>query len=224
MFLSPAPTFYKIIKKKDVEEFKPDPYIATFLKYALWLFYGVTFRHPIVDVINSIVGLVFELIYIFIFYVYAKREQRINLLDNLEMQLCGSLGVINLIIIIMYGIVQKDIIYGIDKGSLVVGIIYDILNIMMYVSPLTIMENVIKTKSVKYMPFWLSLANFLNGCCWTTFALIHPFNIYILVGNGIGAISGLVQLLLYAYYWCWGENNDHDNDANHVPNPTLVAV
>ncbi|WJX92035.1 hypothetical protein P8452_73733 [Trifolium repens] len=113
-----SPTFYKIIKKKDVEEFKPDPYIATFLKYALWLFYGVTFRHPIVDVINSIVGLVFELIYIFIFYVYAKREQRINLLDNLEMQLCGSLGVINLIIIIMYGIVQKDIIYGIDKGSL----------------------------------------------------------------------------------------------------------
>jgi hypothetical protein len=55
------------------------------------------------------------------------------------MQLCGSLGVINLIIIIMYGIVEKDIIYGIDKGSLVVGIIYDILNMMMYVSPLTIM-------------------------------------------------------------------------------------
>jgi solute carrier family 50 protein (sugar transporter) len=74
-----SPTFYKIIKKKDVEEFKPDPYIATFLKYALWLFYGVTFRHPIVDVINSIVGLVFELIYIFIFYVYAKREQRVRI-------------------------------------------------------------------------------------------------------------------------------------------------
>lgn len=40
---------------------------------------------------------------------------------------------------------------------------------------------VIKTKSVKYMPFWLSLANFLNGVAWTTYALIHPFDIYVLV-------------------------------------------
>jgi hypothetical protein len=55
------------------------------------------------------------------------------------MQLCGALGVINFLFIVMYGIVEKDIIYGIDKGSLVAGIIYDILNIMMYVSPLTIM-------------------------------------------------------------------------------------
>ncbi|KAK2406310.1 bidirectional sugar transporter SWEET5 [Trifolium repens] len=222
LFLSPVPTFYKIIKKKDVEEFKSDPYIATILNCALWIFYGMPFVHPnnnLVVIINS-VGFVFELIYLFIFYVYAKREQRINLLDNLAMQLCGALGVINFLFIVMYGIVEKDIIYGIDKGSLVAGIIYDILNIMMYVSPLTIMENVIKTKSVKYMPFWLALANFLNGCCWTTFALIHPFNIYILVGNGIGAISGLVQLLLYAYYWCWGNNND--DNYNHVPNPTLA--
>jgi len=40
---------------------------------------------------------------------------------------------------------------------------------------------VIKTKSVKYMPFWLSLANFLNGVSWTTYALIHPFDLYVLV-------------------------------------------
>ncbi|WJX62114.1 hypothetical protein P8452_47144 [Trifolium repens] len=60
---------------------------------------------------------------------------------------------------------------------------------------------VIKTKSVKYMLFWLSVANFLNSCCWTTYALIHPFDIYVLAINGIGAISGLIQLLLYSYYW-----------------------
>jgi hypothetical protein len=54
------------------------------------------------------------------------------------MQLCGALGVINFLFIVMYGIVEKDIIYGIDKGSLVVGIIYDILNIMMYVSTIMV--------------------------------------------------------------------------------------
>ncbi|XLT08672.1 hypothetical protein HN51_054465 [Arachis hypogaea] len=42
------------------------------------------------------------------------------------------------------------------------------------------MAKVIKTNSVEYMPFWLSLTNFLNGVCWTTYALIHPFDIYVL--------------------------------------------
>ncbi|RHN49836.1 putative SWEET sugar transporter [Medicago truncatula] len=100
-----------------------------------------------------------------------------------------------------------------NKRSLVVGIIFNFLNVIMYVSPLAVMENVIKTKSVKYMPFLPSLAIFLNGLCWTTYALINPFDIYLLVSNGIGAISGFVQLILYVYFWCKGENKN--DDANH---------
>lgn len=102
------------------------------------------------------------------------------------------------------------------KRSLMVGVICDIFNILMYCSPLTIMvrmslfnlnpvnssnsvfvngplhiynfscvdwfwqKKVITTKSVKYMPFYLSLTNFLNGSVWTAYALIK-FDIYILV-------------------------------------------
>ncbi|RYQ89400.1 hypothetical protein Ahy_B09g096069 isoform B [Arachis hypogaea] len=138
LFFSPAPTFYRIIKKKSVEEFKPDPYIATVLNCAFWVFYGLPFVHPhsvLVVTING-VGLVFE-------------------------------------------------------------------------------TKVIKTKSVEYMPFWLSLTNFLNGVCWTTYALIHPFDIYVLVSNGIGALSGLIQLILYACYCSYnnGENNGDGDDS-----------
>ena len=39
---------------------------------------------------------------------------------------------------------------------------------------------VIKTKSVEYMPFLLSLVNFLNGSCWTAYALIR-FDLYVTV-------------------------------------------
>lgn len=55
---------------------------------------------------------------------------------------------------------------------------------------------VIKTKSVKYMPFWLSVANFLNGLCWTTYALLHPFDIYVLV------INLLITCLLFIFIFC----------------------
>jgi solute carrier family 50 (sugar transporter) len=39
---------------------------------------------------------------------------------------------------------------------------------------------VIQTKSVKYMPFYLSLVSFLNGVCWTGYSLLR-FDLYILV-------------------------------------------
>ena len=41
---------------------------------------------------------------------------------------------------------------------------------------------VIKTKSVEYMPFFLSLVSFLNGVCWTSYALIK-FDLYVTVSN-----------------------------------------
>jgi uncharacterized protein with PQ loop repeat len=43
---------------------------------------------------------------------------------------------------------------------------------------------VIKTKSVEYMPFFLSLVSFLNGLCWTAYALIR-FDLYVTVITSI---------------------------------------
>ena len=77
-----SPTFYGIIKKKSVQEFKPDPYIATVLNCAFWVFYGLPFVHPhsvLVVTING-VGLVFEFIYLTIFYIYATNKGRVRML------------------------------------------------------------------------------------------------------------------------------------------------
>ena len=79
------PTFYKIIKQKSVEEFKPDPYIATVLNCAFWVFYGMPFGHPnslLVVTING-VGLVFEFVYLAIFFIYATNKGRVCMLTLL---------------------------------------------------------------------------------------------------------------------------------------------
>ncbi|XP_058752119.1 bidirectional sugar transporter SWEET5-like [Vicia villosa] len=204
LFFSPAPTFYKIIKKKSVEEFKSDPYLATLLNCACWVFYGMPFVHPnstLVVTINS-VGFVFEIGYITIFYIYATNKGRKKIRIVL---------LIEIIFFVVVVLITMFALHGTTQRSLVVGIICDIFNIMMYTSPLTIMRKVIKTKSVKYMPFWLSLMNFLNGLSWTAYAILPPFDIYVLISNGIGAISGLFQLILYAcYYFRKGENIEDD--------------
>jgi solute carrier family 50 protein (sugar transporter) len=62
---------------KAVEDFKPDPYIATVLNCMFWVFYGMPFVHPdslLVVTING-VGLVLELIYLAVFYTYAAKQQ-----------------------------------------------------------------------------------------------------------------------------------------------------
>ena len=129
-------------------------------------------------------------------------------------------------------IITMTTLHTTKKRSLMVGVICDIFNVLMYVSPLTVMvrpplqshtfktwvylvnyphfvffecliyiyiyiyiywqifcvsfsyilwqKQVITTKSVEYMPFYLSLTNFLNGSIWTAYALIQ-FDIYVLV-------------------------------------------
>ncbi|KAM3361067.1 bidirectional sugar transporter SWEET1a-like [Capsicum galapagoense] len=63
----------------------------------------------------------------------------------------------------------------------------------------TINRLVIKSKSVEYMPFFLSRSVFICSILWSIFALLgkDPF---ILVPNGIGTLLGAVQLILYAIY------------------------
>ncbi|CAA0812918.1 Bidirectional sugar transporter SWEET1 [Striga hermonthica] len=69
----------------------------------------------------------------------------------------------------------------------------------MYASPLAVMKVVIKTKSVEYMPFLLSLFVFLSATCWLIYGLIGK-DIFILVPNGLGCLFGAMQLSLYAVY------------------------
>ncbi|KAL2503658.1 Bidirectional sugar transporter SWEET1 [Abeliophyllum distichum] len=79
------------------------------------------------------------------------------------------------------------------------GIAATVFSIIMYGSPLTIIRLVIKTKSVEFMPFFLSLFVFLCGTAWFIFGLLgkDPF---VAIPNGFGCGLGTVQLILYAIY------------------------
>ncbi|CAH1420678.1 unnamed protein product [Lactuca virosa] len=193
LFISPSPTIWRIFKNKSVEEFSPDPYIACVMNCLLWIFYGLPINHPdstLVITINAI-GLALELIYLSSFLLYGNNSHRKKIFGFLAAELVG-LGVI--------AGLDLGLFHTHDARSTFIGIFCIVFGIGMYTSPLTIMWKVIKTKSVEYMPFYLSLAAFLNGCCWTTYALLK-WDWFILIANGIGALSGFVQLVLYAIFW-----------------------
>ncbi|KAK1268884.1 Bidirectional sugar transporter SWEET6b [Acorus gramineus] len=193
LFLSPVPTFYKIVKKKAVEEFSAIPYLATVLNCMLWVFYGLPIVHPnsiLVVTINGI-GLVLEAIYLSIYFTYSTNKQR----KKAGLILLGEIAFMFVVVLLVLVLAHTH-----TKRSLIVGVLCVIFGTCMYASPLSIMKMVIRTKSVEYMPFFLSLAAFLNGICWTAYALIK-FDIFITIPNGLGALFGAVQLILYGLYY-----------------------
>ncbi|KAG6573051.1 Bidirectional sugar transporter SWEET5, partial [Cucurbita argyrosperma subsp. sororia] len=202
LFTSPIPTFVAIVKRKSVEDFKPDPYLATVLNCAMWVLYGMPFVHPdsiLVVTINGI-GFFIEISYISIFFIYSPWVKRRKILLVL---------LIETIFFSIILLITLFVFHNTTSRSYFIGVICIIFNIAMYTSPLTVMRMVIKTKSVKYMPFTLSLANFCNGVVWAIYALLK-FDPNVLIPNSLGALSGLIQLILYATYYRttnWDDDN-----------------
>ncbi|KAH0982283.1 hypothetical protein GBA52_009460 [Prunus armeniaca] len=148
--------------------------------------------HPdnlLVVTING-TGLVIEFIYIAIFFVFSPGKKRRNIIIALLVEVVFFAVVV---------FITLHFFHDTKGRSMIIGILSIVFNIIMYNSPLTVMKMVIKTKSVKYMPFYLSLTNLCNGIVWTIYALLK-FDPYLLLPNGLGAVSGAVQIILYATY------------------------
>ncbi|PKU64479.1 Bidirectional sugar transporter SWEET6b [Dendrobium catenatum] len=212
LFLSPLPTFIKIWRKKAVEQFSPIPYVATLLNCMLWVFYGLPIIHPnsiLVVTINSI-GIVLEGAYVTIFFLYAPKDLRLKVLKILAGELVFMAVVVSVVLTVGHSH---------EKRSMMVGILCVIFGTCMYASHLPLWKMVVVTKSVKYMPFWLSLVSFLNGVCWTAYALLK-FDIFITLPNGLGALLGFLQLVLYGCYCrstpAFEQQNDEMNKRQEV--------
>ncbi|KAK4726432.1 hypothetical protein R3W88_031349 [Solanum pinnatisectum] len=206
LFLSPLPTFNRIWKKKSVEQFSPFPYLATFVNCGLWVLYGIPLVHPhsiLVVTING-TGLGIEVVYLMLMKIF--------LIIIGEIIFLGSLA------LLVLTLVQTH-----KKRSTIVGSICMVGNILMYASPLAVMKLVIRSKSVEFMPFFLSLFSFLNGVSWTAYALIR-LDAFILVPNSMGTALGLAQLLLYGMYYKSTKRQNAERQAQVEMGPKGVGL
>ncbi|XP_011070355.1 bidirectional sugar transporter SWEET7 [Sesamum indicum] len=193
LFLSPVPTFYRIWKKRSVEQYSPIPYLATFINCGLWVLYGLPLVHPhstLVVTING-TGFVIEILYLSLFLIFSDSKKRLRLV---------VIVVAECIFVAALALLVLTLVHTTKLRSAIIGSICMVGNIMMYASPLAVMKLVIRTRSVEYMPFFLFLFSFLNGVSWTAYALIR-FDPFIVAPNGMGTVLGLAQLILYATFY-----------------------
>ncbi|KAK9933810.1 hypothetical protein M0R45_020985 [Rubus argutus] len=190
MFLAPVYTFSRIVRNRSTEEFTSLPYVCTFLNSFLWTYYGIIKPGAyLVSTVNGF-GVLAEIIYLSLFLTYATANKRTNTVI--------WIGILD----VGFPIVAILVTWLALKGDVrinAIGFLGAGLNIIMYASPLAAMKTVVTTKSVEYMPFWLSFFLFLNGGVWLFYAWLQQ-DYFLGVPNGMGFLLGTVQLLLYLIY------------------------
>ncbi|XBI49997.1 hypothetical protein VPH35_113473 [Triticum aestivum] len=173
--LAPIPTFYRIFKSKSTEGFQSVPYVVALFSAMLWIFYALVKTGEGLLITINAAGCVIETVYIVMYLVYAPTKAKIFTAKIVLLLNIASFGLILLLTLFAFHGETRVV----SLGWICVG-----FSVCVFVAPLSIIGRVIKTKSVEYMPFSLSLT--------LTLSAVLP--------NILGFTFGMIQMALYMFY------------------------
>ncbi|XP_057782412.1 bidirectional sugar transporter NEC1-like [Salvia miltiorrhiza] len=190
VYLAPVPTFHRICKKKSTEGFQAIPYAVALFSAMLYLYYAFLKKNAVMLVTINSFGCAIELLYLAIYMIYATKESRVFTTKLILLLNVTSLGFIT------------TCTYYFACGHLrvnIVGWICAVFSVTVFLAPLSIMRQVVRTKSVEFMPFTLSFFLTLCAVVWFFYGFLIK-DYYIATPNIIGFIFGVAQMILYLVY------------------------
>ncbi|CAN6251679.1 unnamed protein product [Urochloa humidicola] len=193
VFLSPLPTFYRVFRKKSTEGFQSTPYVVTLFSCMLWIFYALLKSGSELLITINGVGCVIEAVYIAMYLAYAPRPARAL---TAKMLLGLNVGVFGLVALVTMLVSTKN---GNSLRVHVLGWICVSVALSVFAAPLSIMRQVIRTKSVEYMPFSLSFFLVVSAVIWFAYGALKK-DVFVAFPNVLGFVFGLVQMGLYMAY------------------------
>ncbi|KAM3223793.1 hypothetical protein ACQJBY_057267 [Aegilops geniculata] len=188
--LAPIPTFYRIFKSKSTEGFQSVPYVVALFSAMLWIFYALVKTGEGLLISINAAGCVIETVYIVMYLVYAPRKAKIFTAKIVVLLNIAGFGLIFLLTLFAFHGETRVV----SLGWICVG-----FSVCVFVAPLSIIGRVIKTKSVEYMPFTLSLTLTLSAIVWFLYGLLIKDK-YVALPNILGFTFGVIQMVLYVFY------------------------
>ncbi|GAU26787.1 hypothetical protein TSUD_317850 [Trifolium subterraneum] len=190
-FLAPLPTFRRVCKKKSTEGFQSIPYVAALFSAMLWLFYAYMKTGETLLITINAFGCVIETIYLAIYVTYCPKKVRMSTLRMIVLMNFVGFGAI---VVLTHVIFEKE-----DQRLKLLGWICVVFATSVFAAPLSIIRVVIRTRSVEFLPFPLSLLLLISAVMWLLYGLSLK-DIYVTLPNVVGLTFGIVQITLYAMY------------------------
>ncbi|CAN6372105.1 unnamed protein product [Urochloa humidicola] len=189
-YLAPLPTFYRIVKSKSTEGFQSVPYVVALFSAMLWIYYSLLKSNEFLLITVNAAGCVIETIYIVIYLTYAPKKAK---LFTAMILLLLNVGVFGLILLLTM------LLSAGEKRVVVLGWVCVGFAVSVFVAPLSIIRKVVVTRSVEFMPFFLSLSLTVSAVVWFLYGLLIKDK-YVALPNVIGFTFGVIQMGLYAFY------------------------
>ncbi|RWR86334.1 bidirectional sugar transporter SWEET2a [Cinnamomum micranthum f. kanehirae] len=190
-----------IIMDKSTGHLSGLQYICSLLNCLICLWYGLPFVSPNVIMIATVnsVGAIFQLIYITTFIIYAEKARKVKT-TGLLVSVFGVFAIISLVSMKLDPLLRRTFVGYLSLASFV----------SLFATSLSIIDLVIRMKSVEFLSFYPSLSTFMMSASFFSYGMLkHDAFIYVIlvwfytdfqIPNGIGAILGVTHLSLYAYY------------------------
>nr|WGU30678.1 bidirectional sugar transporter SWEET3 [Allium sativum] len=212
VYLAPAPTFRRILRKKSTEGFQSFPYVVALFSAMMLIYYAIIKTNTYLLITINTVGVIIETTYITIFLIYAPKRARVNTVKWILILVVGLFSAIVLVSLIFFK--------GADRVK-IVGWFNMTFSVSVFAAPLSIIRLVIRTKSVEFMPFFLSFFLTLSAIAWFFYGLL-THDIYVATPNILGFTFGVLQMVLYIVYKDFKKMNNKDIEGK-MPHDQVLA-
>ncbi|KAK8947385.1 Bidirectional sugar transporter SWEET14 [Platanthera zijinensis] len=190
VYLAPVPTFYTIYKKKSTGEFQCFPYVITLFSSMLWVYYACLKSNALLLLIINFIGCFIEIGYIIMYLIYAPRTTKLITARTVAFLNIAMFGLILACTLLLS--------HGHQRTN-ILGWICAAFSACVFVAPLSIMRLVILTKSVEFMPFFLSFSLTINASIWLGYGVLSKDK-FVALPNILGLVLGILQIALYCVY------------------------
>ncbi|KAK1795480.1 hypothetical protein P4O66_010643 [Electrophorus voltai] len=152
-----------------------------------WLYYGMLKKDSTLMIVNFI-GASLQSLYIFTYFRYAKEKRRV-LLQTLVLACVLCVAWVYFSMVVPQG----------DTQLSQLGLACSVFTVSMYLSPLTDLVEIVRTRSVERLSFPLTVATFFTSTSWTLYGLqLQDF--YIMVPNTPGIVTSLIRFFLFWHF------------------------
>ncbi|KAG6706927.1 hypothetical protein I3842_06G007300 [Carya illinoinensis] len=224
LYTAPILTFSRVIRKKSTEGYSCVPYVIALLNCLLYTWYGLPvvsnmWENFLVISINGL-GILLEISFIVI-YLWFTLGGKANIVDMHAQLHEDNIDVAMIVtpVIVVFcttSIISVFSFHDHHHRKLFVGSIGLVASVAMYGSPLVVVKQVILTRSVEFMPFYLSFFSLLASSLWMAYGLLSH-DLFLAVPNMVGSPLSILQLMLYCKYRKQGimkEPNKWDLEKN----------